>query len=552
MRRRSLIMLGILALLRPARAQAQVQPLAGEPPGPAPPVPAPPDPAPPVLTLTADDLEEMPGALRLRPGVQWPAVPGDLPVIDPADVSPAAAMLRRLAAQGRAGGLVGVVYDNRDRGHSSLPEGLFPQITRLAYGPDLRTGRRQGLDYGVAVPILLPAPPIFTAPAFAPVIGNSSTAVTAGATPRSLPRLAMTLPGGAMRAWTAWAANQTWVYPEHRDHDAEDLFPANWPYMLISQGSSYSDQPHLRAAAMILAALPAATREAAVAQGLIGPVVQMIFRRAQVRDRAAYLSGAAHPTVFDGAALNPVAMVARAVELRPEALPPLVRLAILAENFSGSAGLGARSERLFDTPSAIARVWRSTAFRREMRVTATLTGAGQTGAAVQRYLWVLLRGDPAGVRITPGGLRDETARIAIDWQEARPITPGQPRTSGRVDVGVFAETADGTLSAPAFISVSFPLHEARTYGPDGNGGMRLVSVDYDAAGRGRAFDPLLHWSAPWRDAFLHAPDGSLTGVQRTGPDGVVTRLDAQGRHADGRAPVYDMGGTPELPILIQR
>jgi hypothetical protein len=539
MRRRSLILFGMLALLRPARARAQSgegQSAGGQGGG-----------SPPVLTLTEADLQQAPGVLWRRPDLPFPPVPPDLPVIDPADATPEAAMLRRLAAQGRAGGLAGVVYDNRDRGHSPLPEPLFPQITRLVYGPDLQAAR---LNVGLAVPILLPAPAVS-----APVIGNSSTAVVAGAAPRSLPRLAMTVPGGAMRAWAAWSSNQTWVYPEHRDHDDEDLFPANWPYMLISQGSSHADQPLVRAAAMMLAALPAATRRAAVAQGLIGPVVQMVFRRAQVRDRAAYLSGAAHPTAFDGTALNVAAMVARAAELRPDALPPLVRLAVLAEDFTGAAGLAGRSERLFDTPAAIARVWRGPAFRREMRLTAAPTdGAG----AVRRHLWVLLRGDPGAVRITPEGPRDGTARISIDWQQARPVAPilasGPPRTSGRVDVGVFAETAGGMISAPAFLSVSFPLHEARVYGPPegSDGARRLLSVDYDAMGRGRAFDPLLHWSAPWRDTFRYAPDGTLAGVQRSGTDGTTQELDAQGRRADGSLPLYEVDGTGGAPVLRQR
>jgi hypothetical protein len=243
-------------------------------------------------------------------------------------------------------------------------------------------------------------------------------------------------------------------------------------------------------------------------------------------------------------------MVARAVELQPDALPPLVRLVVLAEDFTGAAGLAGRSERLFDTPAAIARIWRGPAFRREMRVT-----AASTTGAVRRFLWVLLRGDPAAVRIAPIGPRAETARISIDWQEAQPIARSQPRTSGRVDVGVFAEMADGMISAPAFVSVSFPLHEARVYGPGGppeEGGMRLVSVDYDAAGRGRAFDPLLHWSAPWRDDVTYAPDGSPAGVRRSGTDGTTLQLDAQGRRADGTLPVYELDDTAEVPVLRQR
>jgi hypothetical protein len=121
-------------------------------------------------------------------------------------------------------------------------------------------------------------------------------------------------------------------------------------------------------------------------------------------------------------------------------------------------------------------------------------------------------------------------------------------------VGVFAETAGGMISAPAFLSVSFPLHEARVYGPPegSDGARRLLSVDYDAMGRGRAFDPLLHWSAPWRDTFRYAPDGTLAGVQRSGTDGTTQELDAQGRRADGSLPLYEVDGTGGAPVLRQR
>jgi hypothetical protein len=520
MHRRLLLALPALAALLPRRLRAE-----GEAPR---------------LTLTAGDLEQVPPALALRPGVTLPPVPPGLPPIDPADQSPEAGLLRRGVAQGRAAGLSGVIYDNRDRGHAALPEGLFPPLTRLDYGAGL-AGRA---DYGLALPILLPAP----------VIGNSSTAVTAGPAPRSLPRLAMTQPGGPARAFAAYAGNQTYVYPEHRDHDAADLFPANWPYMLISQGSSRSDRPLLRAAGLILGALPPAVRAAAEAQGLIGPTVQMLFRRGQVRGvAAAYLTGAAHPSVFDGAALNPVAMMQLAARMRPDQLPPMVRLTVADEDFAASAGLAGLSERLFDTPSAIARVWRGPAFRREITLSATPAGGA---AAVARWHWVLLRGDPSRVRVEPlgGGGR---ARIAIDWHDAAALAvPGRPARAGlRVDVGVIAGLADGQFSAPAMLSVSFPRHEARDYGPGPDGAMRLRSVDHDAAGRGQDFDPLLHWSAPWRDEMLWSAEGQLSGWQRraTAPAGAAAagRYDAAGNR-DGRPVEYEMSGPPAQPVLRLR
>ena len=69
-------------------------------------------------------------------------------------------------------------------------------------------------------------------------------------------------------------ARRAYVYPEHRDHDADDdregghgdLFPANTPCVLISQGSSGSDQPFMRAVPWTLAALRVERR--AVQSGL--------------------------------------------------------------------------------------------------------------------------------------------------------------------------------------------------------------------------------------------------------------------------------------------
>jgi hypothetical protein len=526
MRRRLLLALPIFAVLRvwPARAQA----------------------APPRLMLSAGDLLSDPPGLSLRPGVPLPSAPPDLPPIDPDDRSPESGMLRRAVAQGRAAGLAGVIYDNRDRNHSALPADLFPPMTRLQYAADLRA---QGLDYGLAVPILLPAP---VAPA--PVIGNSSTAITSGPAPRSLPRAAMTTPGGPQRAFAAYAGNQIYVYPEHRDHDAADRFPANWPYMLISQGSSRSDRPLLRAAGLILGALPPAVRAAAEAQGLIGPTVQMLFRRGNVRGNvAAYLTGAAHPTVFDGQALNPVAMMQLAGLMTAEDLPPLVRLSVLSEDFGPSAGLAGLSERLFDTPSAIARIWRGQAFRREITLSTALTDP----AGIARWHWVLLRGDPARVRIMPLAA-GASARIELDWHD-----PGAPaaaaagqtvRRGQRIDIGVFAETAGGQISAPAMVSVSLPLHEDRIYGPGPDGRMRLLSVDHDALGRGSAFDPLLYRSAPWRDDMIWAPDGRLAGWRRTATTeagaAAAGIYDAEGNR-DGQPVVLDPG-EPRRPVLSLR
>ena len=260
----------------------------------------------------------------------------------------AANFLRNLANRGRASGFANTIYDNRDRGHSILDPGVFPTLTRLVYSPELV---KAGLDYGLGGSILYP----FI------VLGNSSTAIRGGPLARSLPRLAMTTDDGPIRAFRSYASNQIYVYPEHRDHDATDLFPANWPYMIISQGSSGSDRPFLLAVAMTLAAFPPETRERLEKTGLIAPTIQMILRRSQrqVSSRDTYFTGTAHPTVFRADQLRVDEMIGRAAAMRPETIPPMVRLTVEEEDFASAAGLGQLSERLFTTPSAIARLWRT-------------------------------------------------------------------------------------------------------------------------------------------------------------------------------------------------
>ncbi len=441
-------------------------------------------------------------------GLPAAALPGPdgiaRPVIAAEDTTPEAALLRRLFAAGQAAGLSGVLYDNRDRGHSALRPDRFPQMTRIVYGPDLTD-----LGYGLAGALRFPAI----------TLGNSSTAYTRRPNWRSLPRLAMTAPGGPARTAADYAAGALYVYPEHRDHDGADLFPANWAYTTTSQGSSGSDQPFLRVLAMILAAFPAETQARMVALGLVGSTVQMVLRRAQqgLRGNAAYLSGAAHPSAFAAAALNPAAQVALAASLGPEAIPPAVLLRVVEEDFLPAAGLLAASERLFDTPGAIARIWRDMAGRRQMVISAaaTMSPAGRPLA----FRWVLLRGDPSAVTITPLDAAGRRARISFGWQSPRPAPAGFGTTapgpvSGRIDVGVFAE-AGGPLSAPAFVSVMLPP-ELRQYEPGPDGVPRLARVDYDAEGRGVAYDPVLFWWAPWRDRFRHDPAGRLLGWTREG------------------------------------
>lgn len=491
------------------------------------------------VTLEERDLARISSGAIVAPrlfGLE--RVPGLGPV-DSSDQSEAAQILRRSVARGRSQGFDRILYDNRDRAHSILPRGLFPNLTFVTYGPKLLKAR---LDYGVAGDIFIPAL----------VFGNSSTAVTSGPAQRSLARLAMTTAGVPARSYRDYVSNSLYIYPEHVDHDAVDLYPANWPYLTVSQGSSGSDKPLMRAIAMTLAAFPGETRAVMEKAGLVAPTVQMILRRnlTLIRTRAQYFSGAAHPSVFDHRWLRPARMVAQAAAMTPDQIPPLVRLKVLTESFAATAGLSQRSEQLFTTPSAIARIWRGADWVKEMTLDAGNSLDIKDRAL--RFDWVILRGDPQRIEITPldGGRK---ARIKLLWHPQftlHPRVPGkdQARLTSRVDIGVFANNGVSD-SAPAIISVSFPTHHDRLYAPAPNGDITLKSVDYDANGRKDPFDPLLHWSAPWRDEFAYDENGVLIGWDRHDARG-VTRFDADGRPPDGlkyRYIVSDLGKTP--PIL---
>lgn len=471
----------------------------------------------------------------------------DRPVLG-AQHAPAHATLRALVDAGRAAGNHGDLYENRDRGHSRLSAEAHPQLTHLRYDAELR-GRN--FDYGPAGPVVFDRP----------VLANSSTALTAGPFWRSLPRLLLTSAEGPRWLYQNYLASQIHVYPCHRDHDRAtgDLFPANTPFFVISQGSSRSDQPHLEALAMILAALRPETKAFLHARALLGPTVQAIFRQGctPVTRPALYYTGMAHPSVFARDVIDLPAMIAHAQALTPETVPPLVGVQVVSEDIAREGidhfGQGL-SERLFDTPVAIARVWRSAAGQREMVVAAEAAGdVPGRGAALD---WHMLRGDRTRVRITPLDARGSRARIVLDWQAPMPV-PGNARIrSNRIDIGVFVRPqggAGGLIGMPGVISILLPQHETRRYSVGPDGAFRIESRDFRQPSEGLA-DPMIFPRAQWRDDYLYDAAGTWLGWERDSPAG-RQRFDTQGRllQAGGAIPVAHAviagaDGVPEVQM----
>ena len=385
-----------------------------------------------------------------------------------------AVLLRTWHAAGTAAGNIGDFYDNRDGGHSPLRLTRFPQLDRVEYTDEMKKRR---LHWGAQVRMFFKHV----------TIGNSSTASSASRS-GSNTRMCLASARTAEILYTQYRRSHLYVYPEHRDYDPGhngrgdaygDLFPANTPYVLTSQGSSGSDRVFLRAVAYTLAAFRPEVKRLLRQSGLLMPTVQMIFRFCNkgVQSDKAYLTGIAHPPVFVGARIDMVKMVKMAHGITADVLPPMIRLAVVEED---RASVGRdyfdvfESEKLFDTPAAVARIARST--KRVRRMVITTKGSADLRRRPLTYQWAILQGDPALITIKPLNADKSVVELQIAYHRRRPVRDGSPMESNRVDIGAFVH--NGTYySAPGFISVQFLDNEARTYDAKG----RILEVDYGHA-----------------------------------------------------------------------
>jgi hypothetical protein len=470
--------------------------------------------------------------------------------------------LRQWWAGGTAAGNGGDLYDNRDGDHSNLPRELFPQLTYVEYAPEAKALE---LHWGITAQLMLHG---------GTVIGNASVASVIGPFWRSMTRAAYTSAGPLGLLPAQYFGNQIYFYPSHRDYQPGrdgklpdgrdggygDVFPANTPYVITSLGSSGSDQPFLQAVAATLAAFQPETKQALASRGLIAPTVQYILRRSlnTVNSREDYLSGKAHPPVFDAKHLDAKRMVTMAHELRPGALPPVIILRVESED-RPTPGRDffepVDSEELFTTAAAIARVMRSTQLRRAIRLNAS--GSRDVSQRPLRFHWVLLQGDPRKVRIQTLDATGSRAEIQVEWHPRFPI-PGPPgMAANRVDIGVFADNGVH-LSAPAFVTWYCPDNQERVYDAEG----RIQSVTYTGEFEpGHYADPMVSPARSWRDEYHYDAAGKLTGWTRwrggvseefTASGELILKKDPAGLPLETRPVRYLLRPRPNLPPAIEQ
>lgn len=417
-------------------------------------------------------------------------------------------LLTQWHQEGMAAGNIGDFYDNHDADHSLMRFRDYPQLTQIEYAQPLKDRR---LHYGLQNHLLFDSV----------VIGNSSTAQTSSVQWRSQVRHGLTIPGGAMLLAVQYRSNHLYFYPEHRDHDPGhnksgpggygDVFPANAPYYVISQGSSGSDRDFMNAFAATLAAFQPETKKVLKEEGLLMPTLQMIFRRSNkmLENPEDYFSGIAHPTVFESKDINTEAMVRLANSLAADDVPPLPVLYVTEETEDKPGvdyfDVGPR-QRIFDSPQSICRFHRTV--QRDYRV---LLKADTSDKEISKddleYKWVVLRGDSDRIKIIKPCA--DSTEVVISWHDRLPIHPGSEMESNRVDIGLFIKRKESIhWSSPAFFSITHPDNQKRIYDDDG----KVLSIEYSAE---NYTDPRMDTPAQWTDTYKYDDKtGELLGWSR--------------------------------------
>ena len=407
--------------------------------------------------------------------------------------------------EGTASGTEGLLYANRDGDTQPLDIARFPGLWRLGYSQEMVDRKLT-----IGQPNTLFA--IESSRTLLPVIGHSSMGYLNSPYWRSQPRALCGDPRQMALQSVFLLGNQLFFYPAYGDFTSAggDLFPANTPYSFAVAGGNNAERPFLEAAFAALAAFRPETRAALTRSGLLTATLQMLFRASQrtVPNRSDYLTGLAHPAAFSAANLDTGRLVRMAHALTTNDLPQLVVLSVLREtqmvpdrDFFDNLP----TEQLFDTPLAVARVFRGAPQTRTLDILA------QCRRSDARLHWVVLQGDPTRVVFTPCPTNSSRMRITVAYQEPfqTPVGNGISIRTARVDIGVIAETAAG-FSAPSFVSFYFLSNERRTYAKDG----RILSIDYTRPQSGYV-DPLMTYTRNWKDRYLYDSQNRLTGWIRT-------------------------------------
>ncbi len=434
---------------------------------------------------------------------------------------PYAELIQPWIEEGSAAGNAGDFYVNRDEDRTAVRYEAFPYLTPVLYSEEAVA---LGTHLGAANGLFLNG---FTS---IPTVGNSVLTMRQGSPFwRSIPRMYAIDAAQNAVALRLALSNQLYLYdvtPDYHKSFKGDLLISNTPYFIMTtDGTSEKANPVLAQQEMtelvlaVLAAMAPETKKVMLQRGLLIQTMQRLLRQ-HLKGSPDYFTAAAHPIAFDPATIDGEALIRAAHQLRPEALPPTFHIITRQESMPKQMvdyfDLFP-SEGIADTPMCITRIHRGMNQTRTLTVEAAATEPGIT------FKWFLTSGDAQKVRIRPLTTRGTLVTLEVDYHGSFE-DDGMPMR--RVDIACVAVRADGTLSAPAFVSIRNLGNERRTYNEAG----KIASVDYTVPKSGYVYeDPALSAFKNWTDTYHYDAQGKMSGWTRTRPDNTTEDFDSQGR-----------------------
>ncbi len=439
----------------------------------------------------------------------------------PAYTGPYADIIQPWIEEGSAAGNAGDFYVNRDEDRTQVRYEAFPYLTPVLYSEEAVS---VGTHLGAANGLFLNG---FTS---IPTVGNSALTMRQGSPFwRSIPRMYAIDAAQNAVALRLAISNQLYLYDVTPDYHAAfkgDLLISNTPQFIMTADTTSEKSNPIEAqqqmTELVLAALAAMepeTKQIMMQKGLMVQTMQRLLRQ-HLKSEPGYLTAAAHPIAFDPAQIDGEALVRAAHTLRPVDLPPtfhiITRQETMPKQMVDYFDLFP-SEGIADTPMCITRVHRGMNKTRKLTVEAASAEPGIV------FKWFLVSGEAEKVRIQPLTKTGTLVTLEVDHHGLFKRN-GMP--TRRVDIACVAVRKDGTVSAPAFVSIRNLGHERRSYHING----KIAEVDYTVPEAGYIYeDPALSAFKNWKDTYHYDAQGKLTGWTRTRPEGTSEDFDALGR-----------------------
>lgn len=425
--------------------------------------------------------------------------------------------LKEQYAQGKAAGNKGDRYINDDGGHADFSgtiNALLPQVTTQRGSGGLVPGQVEIANASVS--LLDPA--------------GAYGSVKRVSTMQSELNVA--------DAYAMYRDNKIAWHPAVGDYlDANNFgdgvikYPGEIPAPMAAYGFSGHEGDELLKMFYALAAFRSEVKTILKERGLLMPTLRMIGNRARVATDAQYLTGAAHPLAFTDLD-NTWPMVQLANAITTADIPPMVQLTALDDNYNArlgseffetniSNGTNYTTQRAWNTPTSIGRIWRGFDYTKHIRVSAA--GSFDVNNHPLTYHWVVLQGDPNLVRILPEDPQNKVVTIEFDYHpEKTRFEQGMDMKSNLVVVGAFVNNGS-YYSTPGYVT-SFTLrNESRSYDSITH---KLNEIAYPQQYTSGGISTNKLWGP---DVFSYDANGNLTGWERRGgPSGRIDYFTPEG------------------------